>query len=89
VIQVAYSFGLPVIATDVGGLPEVVLDNRTGFVIPPKDADAVARAVIRFFEENRADAFRENIREEAYRYSWDRMVEHVDGLMEQLREDVK
>lgn len=89
VIQVAYSFGLPVIATDVGGLPEVVLDNRTGFVIPPKDADAVARAVIRFFEENRAEAFRENIREEAYRYSWDRMVEHVDGLMEQLREDVK
>ncbi len=84
VIQIAYSFGLPVIATEVGGLPEVVLDNRTGFVVPPKDPEALAGAVIRFFEENKAEAFRENIKEEDYRYSWDRMVEHVNGLTEQI-----
>lgn len=81
VIQIAYSFGLPVIATDVGGLPEVVLDGRTGFVVPPKDAGALAAAVIRFFEEDRAEDFRVHIKEEDARYSWDRMVEHVDRLM--------
>ena len=87
VIQIAYSFGLPVIATDVGGLPEVVLDGRTGFIVPPKDPEALAKAVVRFFEENKAEAFKENIREEDSRYSWDRMVEHVDSLMAKLRED--
>ena len=87
VIQIAYSFGLPVIATDVGGLPEVVLDGRTGFIVPPKDPEALAKAVVRFFEENKAEAFKENIWEEDSRYSWDRMVEHVDSLMAKLRED--
>ena len=84
VIQIAYSFGLPVIATDVGGLPEVVLDGRTGFVVPPKDADALAKAVVRFFEEDRAADFKEHIKEEDYRYSWDRMVEHVDTLYREV-----
>ena len=89
VIQIAYSFGLPVIATEVGGLPEVVLDNRTGFVVPPKDAKALSEAVVRFFEENKAESFKENIKEEDSRYSWDRMTEHVDGLMAKLREKKK
>ena len=84
VIQIAYSFGLPVIATDVGGLPEVVLDGRTGFVVPPKDEKALAEAVVRFFEEDRAEAFKEQIKEEDSRYSWDRMVEHIEGLMAEL-----
>ena len=84
VIQIAYSFGLPVIATDVGGLPEVVLDGRTGFVVPPKDEKRLAEAVIRFFEEDRAADFKEHIKEEDSRYSWDRMVEHVDALFQEV-----
>ena len=89
VIQIAYSFGLSVVATDVGGLPEVVLDGETGFVVPPKDVKALADAVVRFFEENRAAAFRERIKEEDSRYSWDRMLEHVDNLTAQLKEKGK
>ena len=85
VIQIAYSFGLPVIATEVGGLPEVVLDGRTGFIVPPKDEKALSKAVIRFFEEKRAEGFRDHIREENDRYSWDRMVEHIDTLMSELK----
>ena len=87
VIQIAYSFGLPVIATRVGGLPEVVLDGRTGYVVPPKEPGELAKAVIRFFEEGKAEDFREHIREEADRYSWDRMVEHVDALAAKTREE--
>ena len=86
VVQVAYSFGLPVVATDVGGLPEVVLDGRTGLVVPPKDAQALAKAVVRFFEEDKAADFKANIAEESARYSWDRMVEHVDKLMMEVSE---
>jgi len=39
--------GLPVIATDVGGVPEVCIDGTTGIMIPPRDPRALADAVIR------------------------------------------
>ena len=87
VIQISYSFGLPVVATDVGGLPEVVPNGRTGFVVPAGDEDALAAAVVRFFEEDRAEAFARNIEQENERYSWDRMTEHVDRLSARLREE--
>ena len=41
----AMSCGLPVVATDVGSVHEVVKDGVTGFVVPPKDCKALARAV--------------------------------------------
>jgi glycosyltransferase involved in cell wall biosynthesis len=37
--------GLPVVATRVGGLPEVVLDGVTGRIVPPEDPDAMAEAI--------------------------------------------
>lgn len=37
----------PLITTDVGGLPEVCLDGKTGFVVPPFSPEAVAEAVVR------------------------------------------
>ena len=35
----------PVVATTTGGLPEIVQDGETGMLVPPGDADALARAV--------------------------------------------
>lgn len=86
VVQVAYSFGLPVIATRVGGLPEAVQEDRTGWIVPPRDPDALADAVIRFFEQDKGEFFRNGIREEAEWYSWDRMTEHLETLADKLRE---
>lgn len=80
IVQIAYSFEKPVIATNVGGLPEVVIDGKTGYVTAPKDPHALAEAVVRFFREDKAAEFRENVRGEAYRYSWDRMNEVVTRL---------
>lgn len=42
----AASFGLPVIATRVGGIPEVVEHNQTGLLIPPGDVEALTTAMI-------------------------------------------
>jgi glycosyltransferase involved in cell wall biosynthesis len=42
----AMLFGKPVVATNVGGVPEVVEDGVTGIVVPPRDAKALADAVI-------------------------------------------
>lgn len=83
IVQIAYGFERPVVATNVGGLPDVVLHEKTGYLVPPRDPKALAEAVVRFFEEQKAEAFAENIRQEAARYSWDRMRENICSLWEQ------
>lgn len=47
VIPLAYSAGKPVVATEVGGLPEIVEDGRTGHLVPPRDVGQLADAVVR------------------------------------------
>jgi glycosyltransferase involved in cell wall biosynthesis len=46
VLLEAASAGLPVVATDVGGNAEVVVDEETGFLVPPDDAEALGRAMV-------------------------------------------
>lgn len=57
VIPMAYSFGKPVVATTVGGLPAQVEDGRTGYLVPPRDHAALADAIIRLL--NNPDLRRE------------------------------
>ena len=47
----AMAAGLPVIATAVGGLPEVVTDGVNGLLIPPRDPEALARALDRLLAD--------------------------------------
>lgn len=45
VVIEAMACGLPVVASKVGGLPEIVLDGETGLLTPPRDVSALARAM--------------------------------------------
>lgn len=78
IVQIAYGFGRPVVVTNVGGLPDVVEDNRTGYVVAPQDENAIADAVIRYFAEDKEAEFVKNITDQAYRFSWERMGEVVE-----------
>ena len=51
VIMEAMATGLPVISTGIGGIPEMVIDNETGFLVPPGDVAALAGAIERLFDE--------------------------------------
>jgi glycosyltransferase involved in cell wall biosynthesis len=46
IISIAYRFGKPVVATTVGGLPEMVDHGRTGFLVPPRDIESLAASVV-------------------------------------------
>jgi len=53
VIPIAYTFAKPVVATTVGGLPEMVEHGRTGFLVPPRDDRALADAVVRLLRDEK------------------------------------
>lgn len=42
----------PMIATAVGGVPEMVEDGRTGLLVPPRDSDALAAAIVRLLTDH-------------------------------------
>jgi glycosyltransferase involved in cell wall biosynthesis len=85
IAQIAYNFEVPVIATDVGGLAEVVRDGVTGFVVPAGDAGALARAMEAIFHGDTAERFGRNVRAERAKYSWEQMVETIEDLAGELR----
>jgi len=75
----AMSFGLPVIATPVGGVPEIVTHERDGLLVPPGDIDALAAAIARLtsepeLRERLGRAARETV---AKRFSLDSAVERL------------
>jgi glycosyltransferase involved in cell wall biosynthesis len=79
VLFLAYSFGLPVIATDVGSLREDIIEGKTGFVCRADDPADMAEKIRGYFE---SDLFRnlESNRKEIIkwakgRYSWDEVAE--------------
>lgn len=80
IVQIAYQFDKPVIATDVGGLAEVVLDGRTGFIVRPESPEEVADAVTRFYDEGREKEFGRNVQEEKKKYSWENLVQAIEKL---------
>lgn len=46
-----FIFGVPVIASQVGGLPEVVMDNVTGFLVPPRRPDLLAQTILKVIDD--------------------------------------
>jgi glycosyltransferase involved in cell wall biosynthesis len=51
VIPIAYTHGKPVIATTVGGLPDMVEHGRTGMLVPPRDVESLAAAMIELLRD--------------------------------------
>lgn len=79
IVQIAYNFNKPVIATNVGGLPEVVRDGITGFTVEPSP-EKLAQAIVKFFNENLESIFSKNIEEEKKKFSWENLVRAIEEL---------
>jgi glycosyltransferase involved in cell wall biosynthesis len=78
----AMAAGLPVVGTDVAGIPEEIADGETGYVVPPGDADALAAAIARLADDPaRARAFGDAGRRRAVeRFAIDRMIAETTAL---------
>jgi glycosyltransferase involved in cell wall biosynthesis len=84
ITQIAYYYDKPVIATDVGGLAEVVINNKTGMIVEPRNPSAIADAVVRFYLENKEKEFTANVEEEKKKYEWEGFVRE---MMEMVKRD--
>jgi D-inositol-3-phosphate glycosyltransferase len=82
IVQIAYNFDTPVIATDVGGLAEIVKDGVSGLIVAQPTPEAVAQKVTEFFTDGLESALSEGVREEKKKYSWDTFVKGIENLME-------
>ena len=74
VIMTAYAFNKPVVASAVGGIPEVVEDGVTGRLVPPKNPQALATAIIDLLSnQQKREQMKKNIKKKCSegRLSWD------------------
>ncbi len=88
VLSLGFSFGLPVVATDVGSFKEGIIEGETGFVCRPQDPRDLAAAIEKYFSSNLFRHLQERrleIRRNAEKQnSWSRVGEITGKVYEQL-----
>lgn len=82
IVQIAFGFGKPVIVTRVGGLPEVVTDKVSGFVVEPQNPKALADVVLKVYEKGMQKKLEQGVKKELYRFSWESMIEEIERLIQ-------
>ena len=86
VILTAYAFSRPVVATTVGGLPEYVMQNETGILVPPGNPRELADALVRVLSnpdlrtqfQNRIRSLKDNL------FSWRRVADEAIRVYENV-----
>jgi glycosyltransferase involved in cell wall biosynthesis len=85
-LQVAYTFGRPVIATNVGGLPEAVDDGQSGFLVPPQSPPDLAAAMLKIINNPQLaaemGAYARHLSET--RYSWRPIADEILTVYREL-----
>lgn len=61
ILNIAYGFKKPVVVTNVGGLPELVKDGKTGFIVEPHNPLALAEGIKKYFSASNIEDFPGNI----------------------------
>ncbi|MDI9624711.1 MAG: glycosyltransferase family 4 protein [Methanothermobacter sp.] len=82
----AMTCGLPIIASKIGGIPDVIKNGKTGLLVPPKNPDALSDAIIRLLEDT------ELARKMGYNgkkmveknYTWDKVAKITERVYEEV-----
>src|SRR2546426_674387 len=86
VLLEAMAVGCPVIATRVGGIPDIVADGATGLLVPPRNERALAEAILTLLRDrSRRAAYGEAARRHVDgRFDVETMVRSVEGLYDEV-----
>jgi glycosyltransferase involved in cell wall biosynthesis len=88
-LQVAYSFGRPVIATNVGGLPDAVEDGKSGFLVDPNNPEQLADKILLFINKpeltKSMGAYAKHLSET--RFSWKTVAKIILDALENSKKE--
>jgi len=89
VIREAMAMKLPVVASNVGGIPEMIIDGETGYLVPPEEPGQLAQAIIALLkDENKI----RSMGERGYvhvleHFTWDRVLSKVELHLQSMLEE--
>ena len=76
---------VPVISSDAGGIPEVNIDGKTGFVLPIKDVKGMAeKAILLLKDEGMLSDFRENAYQQARKFSLEKILPDYERFYKKI-----
>lgn len=84
VTQIAYNFSLPMLVTNVGGLPEIVPDDVVGLVCEPT-VDGILQGLQRIYADGVLSQLKANFATERKRFSWSAMCDKLLEVYEMSR----
>lgn len=83
----AMACGIPIVASRIGGVPDVVKDRENGLLVQPKDSNELADAIIHLLEnEEEREKMGKNGRKKVEDYSWERIAEMTEKIYEEMLE---
>jgi glycosyltransferase involved in cell wall biosynthesis len=82
VLLEAMSYGKPVIASNVGGITDIVIDQKNGFLVPPANSEMLAQALVKMTSDKElrkalGSRARKTVDE---KFNWDRIVKKLIAL---------
>jgi len=77
----AMASGLPIIATKVRGMPEIIIEGENGFLVPPQDPGKLAEKILLLLNNSELrERMAQNNREKARRYSWEDVTKKLEEV---------
>jgi len=80
IAQIALAFKLPIIATDIGSLSEIIENGKTGYLVKPRDPEELAEKITEYFVTGKRASFAQNIAQKSGQYSWSKLRETIESF---------
>jgi glycosyltransferase involved in cell wall biosynthesis len=85
ITSIAYHFGVPIIATDVGGLKESITHESTGLIVPEPSSTLIAEAIKSYFNKQLQTRMKHDLIQLKERLSWSKFAEGIVNFGLDLR----
>ena len=84
IVQIAYHYDLPVIVSKVGGLPEVVEEKKSGFIIKKESPEELTNVLLENLDCEKLDKMSNYIKNYKKKYSWETFIEGIKKVYHRL-----